>query len=529
MIDFIKNHKKISTAVAIASSAVLMGLCVMFTQLALLQWIAVVPAAVCLLRLADKGVKFGKAYLYGLAFFWTYYVVIFHWFAYMHPLDFLEMGHAESLAVVCLAWFGLSFLQAVFSALAVPLFIVTVKGVKEKYRCLLPLVAAAFWVIIEYSLTLTWAGVPWSRLALGQIDVPFAVQSVSLFGSYFITFLIVWINFLVAYTLVYKRKAALSVGACVLALNFLVGALMLATYTEGEKITVAAAQGNVSSAEKWDKHSRQKTLDTYEKFVYEASALGAKIVLTPESVLPYKLSKTGFISAELSENADAADVYLLIGAFSTDDNYNLYNSIFAFEPDGNINETIYSKRRLVPFGEFLPFEPIVKVLLAPLAEVNAVASNFTPGRGSNIIATDYAKLGCLICFDSIYETLTLESVRDGAEIIMISTNDSWFSDSAALSMHNNQARLRAIENGRSVVRSANTGISSIITPTGEIVKSIGALKKGVAVAEVEIRNNKTLYTCIGNLFVFICYAFVLGVKIVPKIKIAFNRKCGREP
>ena len=524
MTDFINKHKKEIARLAVAISAALMGFCVMFTKLAILQWIVLVPAAICLFKLTEKSVKYKEVYLYGLGFFWVYYVTIFHWFAYMYPLDFLGMERITSLAVVCIAWFGLSLLQALFSALALPLFLFVAKRVKETQKFLLPIVAASIWVIVEFSLTITWAGVPWSRLALGQIDISFAVQSVSLFGSYFITFLIVLINFLVAYALVYKRKMALSAGLCVLALNFVFGAVAQITYREGEKVTVAATQGNISSIEKWDKNSRRKTLDSYKSFTVKAAEQGAKIVLTPESVLPYKLSKTGSISKELAETAYINDVYLLIGAFSTDSDDNLYNSVFSFEPDGEVNENVYSKRRLVPFGEFLPLESIIKTLLAPLAEVNAVSSDFTPGDGSNIIETEYAKIGCLICFDSIYENLTLESVRDGAEIIMISTNDSWFSDSAALKMHNNQARLRAVEIGRSVVRSANTGISSIITPTGQIVKSIGALQKGVIVADVEIRNDRTLYSYIGNLFVYMCYAFVAIVAVAPKIKVAFVHK-----
>ena len=99
-----------------------------------------------------------------------------------------------------------------------------------------------------------------------------------------------------------------------------------------------------------------------------------------------------------------------------------------------------------------------------------------------------------------------DSVLNGAEIIAISTNDSWFSDSAALSMHNSQSVLRAVENGRYVVRSANTGISSIIDPMGRVVDSLGANREGYVTAEVNLRNDLTLYTRIGNVIVWLCIA-----------------------
>ena len=103
---------------------------------------------------------------------------------------------------------------------------------------------------------------------------------------------------------------------------------------------------------------------------------------------------------------------------------------------------------------------------------------------------------------------------------MLSTNDSWFHDSAALEMHNNQARLRAVETGRSVVRAANTGISSVISPTGEIRARIGALQNGLIVEEVDINTDITLYTKIGNLFVLLCGLFsafaLLNVRVKKK-------------
>ena len=100
---------------------------------------------------------------------------------------------------------------------------------------------------------------------------------------------------------------------------------------------------------------------------------------------------------------------------------------------------------------------------------------------------------------------------DGAQLLVISTNDSWFSDSAALSMHNRQSVLRAVENGRYVIRAANTGISSIISPTGEILDSLGALEDGIVVKDVYLRDSLTLYTRMGNVIVWLSVALYLAV------------------
>ena len=153
----------------------------------------------------------------------------------------------------------------------------------------------------------------------------------------------------------------------------------------------------------------------------------------------------------------------------------------------------------------------------------------TPGDDSAIFYTDIGKVGSLICFDSIYETLARDSVKDGAELIAISTNDSWFSDSAAIYMHNNQARLRAIECGRYVARAANTGVSSFITDTGIILGEISPLTDGYLCAEVYLSDSRTLYSLVGNLFVYLCgisitipFAYEIYDKKLKKTKFANN-------
>ena len=156
-------------------------------------------------------------------------------------------------------------------------------------------------------------------------------------------------------------------------------------------------------------------------------------------------------------------------------------------------------------------EKFIKTVVPLLADLNARSADLDPGEGSNIIHTELGNIGGIICFDSIYEELSRASVLDGAQLLVISTNDSWFSDSAALSMHNRQSVLRAVENGRYVIRAANTGISSIISPTGEILDSLGALEDGIVVKDVYLRDSLTLYTRMGNVIVWLSVALYLAV------------------
>jgi apolipoprotein N-acyltransferase len=219
------------------------------------------------------------------------------------------------------------------------------------------------------------------------------------------------------------------------------------------------------------------------------------------------------------------EVYLLIGAFTVEGEKDSLNSIICYTPEGKRDDNIYSKRHLVPFGEYVPMRPLIETLVPPLANLVLSSDDVDEGEGSKIMDAGGIGLGCLICFDSIYEQLTYESVRDGAEIICLSTNDSWFSDSAALYMHNAQAQLRAIENRRYVARAANTGISTVINSRGEVIGELGPLVDGRVTATAYANDSMSLCTVIGNGFVYTLLALALALiteNFVNKIKI--NKK-----
>ena len=152
---------------------------------------------------------------------------------------------------------------------------------------------------------------------------------------------------------------------------------------------------------------------------------------------------------------------------------------------------------------------LVRVIFPPLADISMLSSDLTPGADSALFETPWGEIGSMICFDSIYEDLLLESVGDGAELMVISSNDSWFFDTAAVYQHKAQGQLRAIESGRYTVRAANTGISAVIDPQGRSLCEIEPLVPGYAVQSVSMRENTTPYMLLGNLFVYLCAAFCI--------------------
>ena len=242
------------------------------------------------------------------------------------------------------------------------------------------------------------------------------------------------------------------------------------------------------------------------------------MVIWSETTFPFDLNLRSDLKRYLSNLAIKHDITLAVGALYMEYGGEEYNAIYLIDPDGTIRDEYYAKRHLVPFGEYIPMQTLIEVMLPPLAELSQLNGVLAAGEDTALFYTEYGTLGSLICFDTIYEQLTLDSVRDGAEIIVVASNDSWFYDSGAVYQHQAQSQLRAIESGRYVLRSANTGISTIIAPDGSILEWIDPLEEGYAAASVVPISQNTLYTVIGNLFVYLCLAFVTAAWSVGKIQ-----------
>lgn len=493
----------------LVASGVLTGLTLVFPRAGFLEWFTLVPLGIFLLCEADApSLRLRGAYGYGFFFFFCFYVVVFHWFVNMYPLDFISgMTPAAALAVVLAGSLGLSAFQAAFGGLLFVLIRIAFRiRFFTRFKLLRPFCAAGLWAIYEWTQTLGWWGVPWGRLPLGQSEYLVGLQTASLFGSYFVTFLLVAVNFCIAYAV--KERAALRTMTiavvAILIFQYGVGTLLYFADTESENaVRVAAVQGNVSSQEKWTEESRERTLEVYREYTLSAAEAGADIVVWPETALPYTVTENNSMGAYCSSLAIQADVTVLVGAFTESEDGALCNSMICFLSDGSIHETVYSKQKLVPFGEYVPMRAVFEFLIPPLAELVMSSDDIVAGEGANVISLDNVNIGCLVCFDSIYEELTRSSVLEGAELICLSTNDSWFTDSAALYMHNAQAQLRAIESGRYIVRAANTGISTVIDARGRVLKRTEPLVDEMLICDVETVSSPTLYSRLGNTFVYL--------------------------
>lgn len=528
--------KKYKIFLLLALSGILTGLTLIFPQVGFFEWVTLIPMALAVYELADgERLKLGFIYLYGLFFFGVFYVMTFHWFVNLYPFDFIDgMTKGAAIGIILLAVFGLSLLQAVFSAVAFTVAVCLFRTkLLKRFAFLRPALMGGIWAVLEWYHTLGWWGVPWGRLPIGQTEYVVGIQTASLFGSYIITFALVAVNFYAAFAILAifdKRddkkdvKRVFNIRFAAVAMGVLLlfqygaglGIYLASGKSEGGKtVTVGAVQGNFPSGEKWDPETSDKTLAVYRQYTLEAAKKGADVVIWPETAFPWVVRENSGRHKFVAQLAHDADVTILVGCMTVDDEGREYNSVICVTPDGKMGETVYYKRHLVPFGEFVPLGALIEAVFPPLANLILSGSDLTAGESANLFLLDEGRIGGLICFDSIYEDASLESVRAGAEMLSLSTNDSWFTDSAALYMHRAQGQLRAVECGRYVVRSANTGLTCIINNRGEIVHEVDPHRSVSMTGQIEMRSGRTLYSYVGNIFVYawIAVIFVLIIAV----------------
>lgn len=529
-----KELKLWQRAIILVLSGLLTGLTVAFCELGFLEWIIIIPAAIILLRRGShQKTRLRSIYFDGLMFFYGFYLVCYHFFLSMYPLDFVGVSKGAAVVVVLVAWLGLSLLQALMGACVFLLSAVVFRGrICRRISLLKPVAVAAIWAVFEWSQNFGWWGVPWGKLAIGQTKYVLGIQNASWLGSYFITFVIVAVNFFIALALLKACKVkivrlAASFAVSLLVFQYASGAVIWFTtdIDEGETLTVASLQGNISTGSEWTSDTLDTIEDVFWSQTREAAERDVDIIVWPETALPVDI--TVGIYSDYDEKckslAKETETYILVGAYSTDESGKCYNSMICYTPEGERAETIYNKRRLVPFGEFIPMRGLFETLIPPLTEIIIPFDDIDSGEGANVMNVEGNEVGCLICFDSIYDGLTRETVRAGAEVICLSTNDSWFEGSAALRIHNSHAQLRAIESGRYITRCASTGVSTVISPRGEVLDSLEAETEGILIYDVHTRTNRNIWYYVGNTFIYICLVFIC-VLIFDKIILKLKRK-----
>jgi apolipoprotein N-acyltransferase len=178
-----------------------------------------------------------------------------------------------------------------------------------------------------------------------------------------------------------------------------------------------------------------------------------------------------------------------------------YNSAYLLDPDGNILGR-YDKVHLVPYGEYIP----LKRFFPFLGKITEAVGNFVPGQKGQVLSWEGKNVGILICFEIIFPELSRAMALNGAQILVNMTNDAWFGRSSAPYQHLSMAVFRAVETRRALARSANTGISAFIDPSGRIMDQTPLYEEAARTQALPLMTENTFYTRYGDIFAVSCVA-----------------------
>jgi len=196
--------------------------------------------------------------------------------------------------------------------------------------------------------------------------------------------------------------------------------------------------------------------------------------------------------------------------------YKLYNSALQI----NSKEIqYYHKSKLVPGAEQLPFKEFLNVFLKDnFLKLAGGAGNLSIQDSTSLFSYKGNKIATLVCYESVFPNHVREFINKGAQAIFIITNDGWWGDSQGRKQHNSYARIRAIETRRYVVRSANTGISSVVNPLGQFEHSLDYNTSDSFIHSINLLSFKTFYVKHGNILIFIYLVAILLFGIIRKNK-----------
>jgi apolipoprotein N-acyltransferase len=231
------------------------------------------------------------------------------------------------------------------------------------------------------------------------------------------------------------------------------------------------------------------------------------LIVWPESPAPFQTNDPSF-RIPVSNLARQSQAWLVVGSIGIDNPQTFFNSASLVSPSGEWDGR-YSKIHLVPFGEYVPFASVFSFA----SGLTQAVGNFTRGSSRAPLQAGDKKLGIFICYESIFPNEVRQLVRQGAQVLVNISNDGWYGDSGAWAQHLNQARMRAVENNRWLLRDTNTGLTASIDPYGRVVAFLPRKKREVLAAPFSVINETTFYSRHGDWFAYLCAIISIGALI----------------
>lgn len=450
---------------------------------------------------------FGRGYAFGFAFFafglsWIGNALLIDAavFGWLYPLALLACGFFFGLFIAVPAWLSWYFKPLCAKYFAFP----------------------ALWVLFEWLRSFVLTGFPWNLLGTVLAFDDRLIQFAAVGGTYALSLAVLFITAAPAFYIHNRTRRTLAAALAIILSGpvflYAFGAFRIHNHPLDESdIKIRIVQPDIPQKVKW----RDDVLETnFAKYIALSQTPGQEDIdftVWGETASPFPLDLDAVHLRQLLP-AVPPQGYLVTGLvryqFDRISRYIPYNSMFVIDRDGNI-PAYYDKSHLVPFGEYIPLRDYLPDWIRPVANV---IGTFRSGSGpQRIELPGYPSFGGLICYEIIFPHQIVAPRNRPAWIINL-TNDGWYGDSAGPRQHLVAARLRAVEEGISIIRAANTGISAVITPLGIVSASLGLNQTGVldtflpqpadfSTTYGKYGNTLTLIWCLCNLLLAFCLTF----------------------
>lgn len=439
------------------------------------------------------------------------------------------------------AWIVPFAVSAIPAYLSIYIAIVAYITYKLQYKGLAKvLVFCGLWVFAEMVRAQAFTGFPWNLSGytlLKSINISQAASYVSVYGLSLLALIIFLSPYLVINSFIesFKEKSPYRLSLSLIYLMPLAFFLSWLSIWGGsrisenkdrfENVSVRIVQPNIPQADKFDESKIGDHLFRYYTLTVQENAdptFVPDLIVWPEAATPYVLTRNREFLEDLKDIIPYG-AYLALGTIRMEeyaDDRKVFNSIEFVDSEGKLSNVKYDKNHLVPFGEYIP----MREYFPDVDKITHGMGDFSRGDGIKTLQVgQIPPFSAQICYEIIFPGKVADfSGEQKPRFILNVTNDGWFGLSSGPHQHLDQARMRAIEEGISIIRAANTGISAIIDPVGRVVSSLELDKYGVVDGNLPASlNNRTFYSVVGNKIPILLATFLICIGICLK---AYGRK-----
>ncbi|MFM8529374.1 MAG: apolipoprotein N-acyltransferase [Ilumatobacteraceae bacterium] len=449
------------------------------------------PIAVAMLALATSRVRAGWGAVVGLVQGAICFGVMLRW------LSLVGTDAWILLVALCAGWMALlGWGSALVTRLRWwPLWIACLWVAQEALRDRLPI-----------------GGFPWGRLAFAQTATTLTPWA-SIGGAPLVTFATALAGALLAFVVVvavargreWRRWAVAGLGGLVvLGLSGLLIPRPVDGQTEGgaSQAVAAVIQGGVPNTGISESDDRQEVLQRHlgqtvalAEEVDAGVAARPDLVVWPENAVDIDPYRDAAVASSITTAARAIDAPILVGAIveAPGDPTRIANVGIVWSPDTGPGE-FYVKRHPVPFGEYVPFRPLIAPLVGRL---DRLSRDMTAGQFPGVLEVGPARVGDVICFEVAYDDIVRDAVVDGGRVVVVQTNNATFAGLGQPEQQVAMSRLRAVEHGRAVLVAATSGISVVINPDGSVISEMPEGDAGSLLETIPLRDSLTISDRLG--------------------------------